>query len=202
MSTRERIKKVATELLIMHGVRGLRFSEIAARLGITRATIHHHFGTKNKLVDEVVEDYVQGTLDEIRAIWTQPERSYKAKAREMMAFNRRRYAKFNPGPKAGRPWSLISRMRLEIDQLGDGARDALRSFTTAIESCIHQAVETAQAKGELTADAPVRDIAIQLIAIVDNAGSITQDCGSFDRLERLYTAHIGIISHAYGAGEA
>ena len=51
MSTRERIKEVAAELLIMHGVRGLRFSEIAARLGITRANIHHHFGTKKKLVD-------------------------------------------------------------------------------------------------------------------------------------------------------
>jgi AcrR family transcriptional regulator len=202
MTMRDKIKVVATELLIMYGVRGLRFSEIATRLGITRANIHHHFGTKKNLVEEVIEDYVQGTLEEIRAIWSEPDRSYQNKAKLMMAFNRQRYARYNPGTKAGRPWSLVSRMRLEIDQLGDRPRKTLRAFTTAIEACIYQAVEAAQAKGELTADAPVKDIAIQLIAIVDSAGSITQDCGSFERLERLYTAHISIIRHAYGAPEA
>jgi TetR/AcrR family transcriptional regulator, transcriptional repressor for nem operon len=201
MSMRDRIKVVATELLIMHGVRGLRFSEIATRLGITRANIHHHFGTKKNLVEEVIEDYVQDTLEQVRAIWTEPDRSYQDKTRRMMAFNRRRYARYNPGTKAGRPWSLISRMRLEIDQLGAVPRKTLRAFTTAIEACIYEAVEAAQTKGELTADAPVKDIAIQLIAIVDSAGSITQDCGSFERLERLYMAHISIISHAYGGRE-
>ena len=48
-------------------------------------------------------------------------------------------------------------------------------------------------------DAPANDIAVQLIAIVDSAGSITQDSGSFDRLERLYTAYLQIIYHAYGS---
>lgn len=196
---REQIKVVATELLITHGVRGLRFGDIADRLNITRANIHYHFGTKKKLVEEVIEEYVHSTLDQLDTIWNHPKMSYQDKARQMMEFNRSRYLKYNPDRRSGRPWSLISRMRLEADQVSEQARDTLRSFTTTIETYIDNAVEQAQRQGELTADAPAKDIAIQLIAIVDSAGSITQDGGSFDRLERLYTAYLHIINHAYGA---
>jgi len=91
-------------------------------------------------------------------------------------------------------------MRLETDQLSDEARAKLRQFTLEIETYINDAVVRAQKNGELSPSAPVRDIAIQLIAIVDSAGSITQDGGSFDRLEHLYTAYLHIIDHAYGTG--
>ncbi|MEZ5936046.1 MAG: TetR/AcrR family transcriptional regulator [Alphaproteobacteria bacterium] len=199
---REDIKAVATELLIRHGVRGLRFGDIAARLKITRANIHYHFGTKKQLVDEVVQDYVSRALDEIGTIWRDPDCSYQDKARCMMAFNRRRYETYNPGGQSGRCWSLISRMRLEADQVTPATREALRSFTEAIETYIEDAVEQAVDRGELIATAPAPDIAVQLIAIVDSAGSITQDGGSFDRLERLYTAYLRIIDHAYGSPTA
>lgn len=196
---RNQIKSVATELLIAHGVRGLRFGDIAARLGITRANVHYYFGTKNNLVDVLIDDYVKETTNEIRAILTNAEFTYEYKARRMMEFNYRRYCKYNRGPQEGRPWSLISRLRLEVDQISEKSRQTLLSFTREIETDMHQAVEDAQKKGELTPDAPVKDIAIQLISIVDSAGSITQDGGSFDRLERLYMAHINITIHAYGS---
>ncbi len=195
---RERIKAVATELLITHGVRGLRFGDIADRLRITRANIHYHFGTKRNLVEEVIEEYVQEALAGFGAIWEDPGLTYQEKTRRTMEFNRGRYARFNQASRSGRPWSLISRMRLEADQLSDEARAKLRQFTLRIETLIDEAVVRAQRNGELSAYAPVKDIAVQLIAIVDSAGSITQDGGSFERLERLYTAYLRIVDHAYG----
>lgn len=196
---RDKIKKVSTKLLIKNGVRGLRFGDIANYLGITRANIHYHFGTKKNLVEEVINDYVADTLEKMKEIWGDQEASYHDKTRRMMEFNRRRYAKYNRGNREGRPWSLISRMRLEADQVSEKAQKILRSFTEEIEAYLYRAVEDAQRKDELTRDAPVTDIAIQLLSIVDSAGSITQDGGSFDRLERLYTAHINIVRHAYGS---
>lgn len=195
---RNQIKAVATELLISHGVRGLRFGDIADRLNITRANIHYHFGTKGNLVEEVVADYVEDTLEELGKIWRAPQLSYQDKARRMMEFNRARYSKFNRGSQRGRPWSLISRMRLEHDQMGPESRKALRAFTVTIEGYIEDAVAMAQKDGDLVATAPAKDLAVQLIAVVDSAGSITMDGGSFDRLERLYTAYLHIIDHAYG----
>lgn len=200
-SMREQIKAVATELLITHGVRGLRFGDIADRLQITRANIHYHFGTKKNLVEEVIDEYVQQALAGLGAVWEDPGLTYQEKTRRTMEFNRGRYVKFNPAGRSGRSWSLISRMRLEADQLSDEARARLRHFTLAIETFIDEAVVRAQKNGELSAVAPVKDIAIQLIAIVDSAGSITQDGGSFDRLERLYTAYLRIVDHAYGTHE-
>lgn len=197
---REQIKAVATELLITHGVRGLRFGDIADRLDITRANIHYHFGTKRNLVEEVIDEYVQQTLVGLGEIWQDPALSYQEKTRRMMEFNRVRYTRFNPADRSGRSWSLISRMRLEADQISDEARAKLRDFTLTIETYIDEAVLSAQRNGELSAVAPVKDIAIQLIAIVDSAGSITLDGGSFERLERLYTAYLRIIDHAYGTG--
>ncbi len=196
---REQIKAVAAELLIRHGVRGLRFGDVAERLLITRANIHYHFGTKRNLVQEVVRDYVASTLEELASLWQDPALAYQEKARRMMEFNRARYARYNPTGQSGRSWSLISRMRLEADQVTPETRKALQSFTASIETFIEDAVEDAVARGELVASAPTTDIAVQLIAIVDSAGSITQDGGSFDRLERLYTAYLHIIDHAYGA---
>jgi AcrR family transcriptional regulator len=199
---RERIKAVATELLITKGVRGLRFADIADRLAITRANVHYHFGTKTNLVDAVIDDYVETTLEQVAAIWGDPALSFRAKVEGMMAFNRQRYDRYNPPGRAGRCWSLITRMRLESDQVSERARATLARFTGSIETLVAAAVAEALASGELVADAPAGDIGVQLIAIVDSAGSITQDSGSFDRLARLYTAFLHIVYHAYGRRSA
>ncbi|WGF89763.1 TetR/AcrR family transcriptional regulator [Marinivivus vitaminiproducens] len=195
---RDQIKDAAVRLLITHGVRGFRFGDIADELKITRANIHYHFGTKIKLIEEVIKDYLLDTLDRIRGIWTDDDLTYEEKARRMMEFNRARYDLFNPPGVSGRPWSLISRMRLEADQLSPEAKATLKHFTSAVETFIGDAAAQAQARGEIARDAPLKDVAIQLIAIVDSSGSITQDAGSFERLEHLYTAYIRIIHHAYG----
>ncbi len=195
---RDQIKTVATELLITKGVRGLRFADIADRLAITRANIHYHFGTKDKLVGEVIDDYVEATLTQFARIWEEPTLSFRDKVARVMAFNRERYERYNPAGRSGRSWSLITRMRLEADQVTDKPRRTLAHFTATLEALIDAAVRRALSTGELVPDAPANDIAVQLIAIVDSAGSITQDSGSFDRLERLYTAYLQIIYHAYG----
>lgn len=197
---RNDIKQIAGQLLITNGYRGLRFGDIADRLGTTRANIHYHFGTKENLVEEVIEEYLSGTLDELRLIWLDERLPYREKAERTMEFNRRRYLRFNSdSTQGGRPWSLISRMRLEADLLTERGTAALRQFSVAMDAWVNDAVVLAQKKGELSPDAPTKDIAVQLIAIVDSAGSITQDAGSFDRLEHLYMAYIRIIGHAYGA---
>lgn len=194
---RDRIKEIATELLITHGYRGLRFKDIADRLGTTRANIHYHFGTKKKLIEEVIHEYVEGTTRQIVDIWTDQQASFIDKTMRMMEFNRLRYARFNPRGKSGRPWSLISRMRLEAELLSKSSKDVLRDFSLKTTECVTAAVLRAQSTGELSADAPTNDIAVQIVAVIDSAGSITSDAGSFDRLEHLYTAYVHILTHAY-----
>lgn len=194
---RDKIKAAAVELLIKNGYRGLRFADIAQKLDITRANIHYHFGTKSALVLEVITEYVARTSQKMADVWCS-DVPYDDKVIATMELNRKQYRLFNKSDdEGGAPWSLISRMRLESDQIGAEGRASMVSFSRAIERYVADAIATAQDKGEIARDAPVDDIAVQIVSIIESAGPITQDAGSFARLEHLYMAHMRVITHAY-----
>src|ERR1700686_484219 len=102
---RDKIKETAWEILITHGYQGFRFGDIADRLKITRANIHYQFGTKRKLVDEVLADYIVRTTAEMRSVWCSGL-PYEEKVVATMELNRRRYNSFNKRDgTGGAPWS-------------------------------------------------------------------------------------------------
>ena len=194
---RDRIKTVATGLLIRYDYRGVSFGDIAPHLNTTRANIHYHFGNKQKLLEEVLEEYVDNTLARFRRIWTDESRSFEDKVEATIAFNRKRYAKFNTGRANGRPWSLIARMRNDNDVIGEYANKALSRFARELSAYISEATGAAIRRGELAADAPVEDIVVQLVSITNSAGPITQDAGDFERLAQLYRAFLKTVEAAY-----
>lgn len=195
---RARIKAVATDLLVGHGYRGVSFGDIAEALDTTRANIHYHFGNKTTLVDEVLDDYVTSTLDRFRAVWDDPHTSIADKVKATIAFNRERYERFNKSSDNGRPWSLIARLRADADALTPKGIATLRRFARELAGFVTNGIESGIRRGELVKNAPIRDIVIQLVSIANSAGPITQDAGSFQRLEELYTAFLYTVQAAYG----
>lgn len=196
-STRDNIKKVATDLLIRQGVHGTSFRSIAERLGITTTNIHYHFGNKQKLVEEVTRDYVHDACRRHEAIWLNPETTLAEKLQEVVAYNRTRYKRFNRGKQTGKSWSLIGRLRLDSDVLSQATRATLASFSTSVHAAIRVAVDTAWRKGELCEDAPREDIAFLLINIVNSSSVFTRDAGSFERLELFFDAFSRVMLSAY-----
>ena len=195
---RERIKGLATELLVRHGYRGVSFGDLAEALGTTRANIHYHFGNKVALVDAVIEDYVAAASRRFARTWIDPDTSFVAKIEETVASNYQLYLKYNASDEGGLPWSLIARMRQDSEVIGERSRAVLKKFGADLHGYVVTAVETAIRRGELVASAPVEDIAIQIVAIMDSAGHISQNAGSFARLEQLYYAFGRVVMHAYG----
>lgn len=191
------IKKLATDLLIRHGYRGFRFSDISGTLEVTRPNIHYHFGTKTKLIEEVIGEYVDATFARIEAIWKSDD-FYRSKVLATMEFNRQRHIHANPLGNTNYPWSLISRMRLESDLLTEPSKKRLRHFSQRIDALIGEAVNRAVQTRELAKHAPIKDIRLQIVIIIDSAGSITTDAGSFARLEQLYLAHLRLVTLGYG----
>ncbi len=194
---KERIKAVAQDLLIRNGYRGTSFADIAKPLGITNANIHYHFGTKQRLVEAAVKDYVAGSLAGHQRIWLAPETSLHAKMQAVVAFNRERYRRFNRGRDSGRAWSLIARLRLEGDVVGAQVRSELARFTDILHRCVRQAVQTAFDRGELKPDAPLDDIAFLIANIVNSSGVFTQDAGDFKRLEQFFATVESVVLAAY-----
>lgn len=194
---KDEIKNVSTELLIRNGYQGFRFRDIAEALKTTRANIHYYYGNKLNLAEEVIVDYVDETLESWTSNW-KSDASFETKIHGMMASNRQRYLRYNPTGTTANPWSLIGRMRLERDVIGPKARKALADFGVTLENLVIDGIDRAVAKGELSNDIPRSDIALQLVAIANSAGPITQDGGNFDRLEQLYRSFSRVVHHAYG----
>jgi TetR/AcrR family transcriptional repressor of nem operon len=198
-SMRDSIKLVATELLIRHGYRGTSFRNIADRLDITTTNIHYHFGNKEKLVEEVLRDYVDAAVARHEEIWQDPEHSLEEKLAAVAKFNYHRYSAFNKDRKGNRPWSLIGRLRLDGEILGEEAKESLSLFTVRVHESIKVAVRLARWKGELRADAPLDDIALLILNIVNSSSTFTQDAGSFDRLEQFFETFSRVVLRAYAS---
>ena len=195
---RSDIKALALDLLIRHGYRGVSFGDLAEALGTTRANIHYHFGNKQNLVEEVLEDYIRATSEQTRAVWSRPGISLSERIEAMLEYSRARYRKYNPAGDEGRPWSLIARMRQDADALTPKARAALQQFGRDLNATIAAAIEDAKAAGEFIPSTPVQDVALQLVSIANSAGPITQDARSFGRLEELYRGFARIVTQAFG----
>lgn len=195
---KDEIRDISVELLTRHGYQGFRFRDVADHLQTTRANIHYYYGNKLNLCEEVVAEYVHQTLANWEKNW-KSDKTFEQKVHGMMESNRQRYLHYNPTGKTAHPWSLIGRMRLERDMIGPKARQALVDFGIVLDGLIIQAIEQAILRKELVAEIPKNDIALQLAAIANSADPITQDGGSFERLEQLYLSFIRVILHAYGS---
>jgi len=198
-SMRARIKALALDLLIQHGYRGVSFGDIAESLAITRANIHYHFGNKQALVEEVLDDYVAETTAALRELWAKPGESLADKLAVMIDYSRKRYRRYNPKGQSGRPWSLIARMRQDGDALSPRCHAILQRFEKDLNAIITAAIEQAKGRNEFASWMPVFDVALLLVSIANSASPITQDAGSFDRLEKLYMAYSRIVEHAFAA---
>jgi hypothetical protein len=136
-------------------------------------------------------------LNVLRQIWSASE-NYSWKVAKTLEFNKARFLHMNPTGETNIPWSLISRMRLESDMLSTLSKFRLREFSDQLSEFVWAAIVEAAQNGEFAENVPVKDIHLQIVIIIDSAGSITTDAGSFYRLEQLYFAHLRLVSRGYG----
>lgn len=195
---REQIKQIAEEMLVNHGYRGLNFRQIAEVLNTTRANLHYHFGSKEGLVEVVLDEYAARTMDSYRDVLTDPKTSLRDKSRAIVQMAHARYKRYNPVRDQGNPWSLMTRLRSDSDALNDTMRNRLQEVTTEFDLLSRIAVKAAVQSGELRADTPQDGVRIQIATVLHYQGLVTRDNGSFTRLVDLWRATLDAIEGAYG----
>jgi AcrR family transcriptional regulator len=70
-SRRGEILDAFTRAVAERGYDGTNFGDLATELGISKGTIVHHFGTKDRMLRELHEGYMRRRLAEVRALWAQ-----------------------------------------------------------------------------------------------------------------------------------
>jgi AcrR family transcriptional regulator len=68
-SRRAEILAAFTRAVAERGYDGTNFGDLAVELGISKGTIVHHFGTKDRMLRELHEGYMRRRLAEVRLIW-------------------------------------------------------------------------------------------------------------------------------------
>jgi TetR/AcrR family transcriptional regulator, cholesterol catabolism regulator len=68
-SRRAEILAAFTRAVAERGYDGTNFGDLAMELGISKGTIVHHFGTKDRMLRELHEGYMRRRLAEVRVIW-------------------------------------------------------------------------------------------------------------------------------------
>lgn len=76
MSTRDALLHCATALVRTRGYIGFSYADMAAQIGIRKASIHHHFPTKEDLGVALVQQYTEQfeiSLSRITSMFSEPQ---------------------------------------------------------------------------------------------------------------------------------
>ena len=198
LPTRDRIKALAGELYVLRGHDGFSFGDLAPAIGVTRANIHHHFGSKRRLMEELVGGFAADAEARIGQLWAEGEARFADRLTRQVEDLRRFHRRFNPQPGDRNVWSPVARLRLDLPVLGAPAAAALERVDRAYDRDLRRAVAQAVAAGELRLSTPVGEVSLILRATLLSCGPMTQDSGRFEAVEDLFAALGRTIAAAWG----
>ncbi len=194
--TRDRIRAVASDLYVLNGFDGFSFGDIAAATGMTRANIHHHFGSKRKLMSELVEGYCADAEARIERFWASGSASFSERIAMQLANLRSFYDRYNREPGDRNLWSPLSRVRHDLPALGAEAEAALERVNRSYDRSLRRGIEAAVAAGELRPDLDVGEVVRILRVTLLACPPMTQDSGSFEEIEALFAALARLIENS------
>ena len=195
---RERIKRVATKQFIICGYRGVSYLDLASQLKITHSNIHYYFNTKAALAAAVLEDFATETLDDNRAIWTDPETTLREKFIRARDRYYRMYLRFNPEGEGYAPWALLSRFSADSDILISSMKWRIKTTLHELDAQILEGLRFAVENGELIEETPLDGLTVQIASVFYLASQSTKYDNGFRRFDLLLQTTSDCIAAAYG----
>jgi TetR/AcrR family transcriptional repressor of nem operon len=190
--TATRILDIAEQLVQVHGFNGFSYADIAAQLGIRKASIHHHFPTKADLGARLIGRYRERfgqALDRIDASG--------AGARDRLG----QYVKIYAEVLRDNRMCLCGMMAAEITALPRPLCTALRKFFDENEAWLADLLERARRAAELSFAGPARAQARLLISSLEGAMLVARSYGEVRRFDSAASILLASLS-ADGAGRA
>lgn len=178
-ATATRILNVAERLVQTRGFNGFSYADIAAEVGITKASLHYHFATKAQLGRTLIERYTGAFESALHKIM-----SAQTDARSRV----RAYVKIYADVLAEGRMCLCGMAAAEYGTLPEPMQKALRAFFTANERWLAQLLEQAQREGYLSLRAPATEEASMLMSALEGAMLVARAMGDRARFEAMARA--------------
>lgn len=158
--TATRMLDIAERLAQTRGFNGFSYSDIAAELGIAKASLHHHFATKADLGHALMQRYSDGFESALAGIAASDDDAYGKLAR---------YAKLYEDVLVNDRLCLCGMLAAEYATLPEQMRAQVRRFFEKNEEWLVALVERGRKEKSLRPGAPARDVARMIVSALEGA---------------------------------
>lgn len=185
--TAARILDSAERLLQSRGFNGFSYADVAAELGVTKASLHYHYPGKAELGQALIGRYAARFADALETIDAQG-----GDAPAKLAA----YARIYADVLRDKRMCLCGMLAADYDTLPEAMRAAVLRFFDDNEAWLTGVFEQGQADGSLRLDGPPGDAAQALVGGLEGALLIARPYGEVARFEatatRLLTSLAGV----------
>jgi TetR/AcrR family transcriptional regulator, transcriptional repressor for nem operon len=175
MDTRSLLLSAAEDLIRSRGYNGFSYADLAERIGIRKASIHHHFPTKEDLGLCLIEHYIARFMLAFADI-DAGEAAFAGKIE--------RYIELYRESLRQQSGCLCGMLATEVDVVPERMAAGVHRFMQQNLDWLTQAIHAAQDQGELVASVDAGGLALALLSICQGALLVarsTDDPAGFDR---------------------
>jgi TetR/AcrR family transcriptional regulator, transcriptional repressor for nem operon len=184
--TASRILEVAERLAQTRGFNGFSYADIAAELGITKASLHYHFATKTELGCALIVGYSKKFDEALAQIGA-------ADPRDTL----RRYVQLYENVLVRDRMCLCGMLAAEYSTLPQTMRAELRTFFDRNESWLAIHLERGRKAGALRFDGPAVEIARLLTAGLEGAMLLARSYEEPARFQATATRLLAEVSGSH-----
>jgi TetR/AcrR family transcriptional repressor of nem operon len=174
--TATRILDSAERLVQSRGFNGFSYADIAAELGITKASLHYHFASKAELGQAVITRYTARFVEQLAMI----ESAADAGPDRLKAYADL-YADHVHEQKLG----LCGMLAAELQTLPGPMRQAIVTFFDAVEGWLERVLDQGRADRSLHFDGASAEIARAIVALLQGALLIARPYGDAGRVRAM-----------------
>ena len=178
-ATRTKILDTAQDLIQRLGVNAMSYQHISDAVGIRKASIHHHFPTKEKLVDTVLERYSLYFFDLVDNI-LKSKASPKEKLQKYIDLFEATL-KSDCGDKA----CLYGMIGAEIETLSAGPADKVRHFHEGNEARLAKMLNEGRETKVFRFNGDPKTIAALIFSLLEGALLIVRAKGGVKQFRKI-----------------
>jgi TetR/AcrR family transcriptional regulator, transcriptional repressor for nem operon len=185
--TATRILDSAERLVQSRGFNGFSYADVAAELGITKASLHYHFPGKAELGQALVERYAErfaAALEQIDASGVDAPAKLDA------------YTRIYADVLSEKRMCLCGMLAADYDTLPGPMRDAVIRFFDHNEAWLTGVLEQGEAEGSLALDGSARQAAQALVGGLEGAMLIARPYGDPARFQTAATRLLDSLAAA------
>jgi TetR/AcrR family transcriptional regulator, transcriptional repressor for nem operon len=184
-NTSQRILDIAERLVQTRGFNGFSYADIAASLGVTKASLHYHFPAKAALGKRLIERYEANFLTALDAI----DRTGK-NAREKL----RRYVEIYAEALRNKRMCLCGMLAAEYVTLPKPMRAEVKHFFDENERWLTLILERGRRSKELQFEGAAIELARALLGSLEGAMMLARSYGEASRFQAVADRLLGELS--------